>query len=287
MKTVLLKIKTIALVVSLFGTTCLASENPESENFLPVRELYGPAHFGNSYEVMTASQMTDYLAEMKWMGFNSFSDWVTPTDVNDPYSMQHSNEKGTRRFEKKRAVYQAAQKAGLKLNVILCPNHVYLNQLKEDGIAATKRKRIFGQLICPSTSRGREIILANHRNWFADTAKAGIRFNTLTVFAYDYGGCACDKCDPWILTSAKLTREIFEIAKEFHPDIEPWYCSWWWTEGEHNLFNEWAEEQAPGWLKGMTMHIEYGQTKPKDVPVPSGCRKLAFVHIGYSERSDY
>ena len=276
----------VLLLLSL-GAARVAAENPESEHFLPVRELYAPAHFGNAYEVMGAAEMADYLVEMKWMGFNAYSDWFTATDVNDPYSAEHADEKSRHRFEKKKAIYLAAQEAGLTLNVIICPNHVYLNQLADKKIAATKGRRIQGQLICPSTPRGREMILANHRNWFADTAKAGIKFDTVTAFAYDYGGCACDQCSPWILTSAKLTREIHKIAKEYHPQIVPWLCSWWWSGEDHKLFNAWAASEAPGWLKGMTMHIEYNQTRPKDVPVPEGCRKLAFVHIGYGERSGY
>ena len=282
-----MNIRTVLPLVLLLSAPWALAENPESQNFLPVRELYGPAHFGNAYEVMGAAEMADYLAEVKWMGFNSYSDWFTATDVNDPYSPEHADEKSMNRFEKKKAVYLAAREAGLKLNVIICPNHVYLNQLEDKGLAAKKGCLIQGQLICPSTPRGREIILDNHRNWFADTAKAGIKFNTVTAFAYDYGGCACDKCAPWILTSAKLTREIHRIAKEYHPEIEPWYCSWWWTGNDHRLFNNWAASDAPGWLRGMTMHIEYGQTRPKDVPVPAGCRKLAFVHIGYSESRGY
>lgn len=274
-------------LVLLLSAPWAFAQNPKSENFLPVRELYAPAHFGNSYEVMSADEMSAYLAEVKWMGFNSYSDWFTATDVNDPYSPQHADEKSRSRFKKKKAIYLAAQEAGLALNVIICPNHVYVNQLADKEIAATKGRRIQGQLICPSTPRGREIILANHRNWFADTAKAGITFNTVTAFAYDYGGCACDQCSPWILTSAQLTKEIHEIAKEYHPQIEPWYCSWWWSGEDHQLFNEWAASEAPGWLKGMTMHIEYNQTRPKNVAVPEGCRKLAFVHIGYGERGGY
>src|SRR5687767_13058176 len=33
----------------------------------------------------------------------------------------------------------------------------------------------------------------------------------------------------------------------------------------------------------MTLHLEYEQTRFKDVPVPAGCRKIAFVHNGYSD----
>jgi hypothetical protein len=60
-------------------------------------------------------------------------------------------------------------------------------------------------------------------------------------------------------------------------------CSWWWTPQEHALINKWAADEAPGWIKGMTLHIEYDKTRFKDVEVPAGCRKLAFVHNGYAD----
>ena len=47
----------------------------------PIRECYCPAHFGNAYEAMGPREMAAYLDEMKWMGFNRYSDWMTTTDV--------------------------------------------------------------------------------------------------------------------------------------------------------------------------------------------------------------
>ena len=81
-------------------------------------------------------------------------------------------------------------------------------------------------------------------------------------------------------------KDVHAIALRRHPDIEPWFCSWWWTPEEHAQFNDWAAKEAPGWLKAMTLHIEYGQTRPKDVALPAGCRKLAFVHVGYGDQRD-
>lgn len=251
----------------------------------PIREAYCPAHFGNAYEAMGTREMAAYLAEMKWMGFNRYSDWITTTDVCNPYTSDAVWDLAKEQLDRKKKAFRAAQGMGLKLNLIVTPNHVYLDQLRPQ-FAAKKSPRIFGQLICPSDPEARKIILANFDRWFNDFADSGLSLSAFTAFAYDYGGCDCEKCRPWIITFARLMKEIHGLALKRHPDIEPWFCSWWWTPEEHAQFNEWAAKEAPGWLKAMTMHIEYGQTRPKDVALPAGCRKLAFVHVGYGDQRD-
>jgi hypothetical protein len=251
----------------------------------PIRECYCPAHFGNAYEAMGPREMAAYLAEMKWMGFNHYGDWITTTDVCNPYTSDAAWDLAKEQLDRKKKAFLAAQKLGLELNLIVTPNHVYLDQLRP-AYAAKKGPRVQGQLICPSDPEARKIILANFERWFNDFADAGIRLHAFTAFAYDYGGCDCEKCRPWIITFARLMKEVHAIARQRHPDIEPWFCSWWWTPEEHAQFNDWAAQEAPGWLKAMTLHIEYGQTRPKDVAVPPGCRKLAFVHIGYGDQRD-
>jgi hypothetical protein len=259
------------------------TDQPWGGDPFPTRECYCPAHFGNSYEAMGSREMAAYLAEMKWMGFNRYGDWMTTTDVCNPYTSDATWDLAKELLDRKKRAFRAAQDLGFGLNLIVTPNHVYLDQVQA-RYAAKKGPRIQGQLICPSDPEARQIILRNFERWFDDLAEAGVQLSAFTAFAYDYGGCACDRCRPWIVTFARLMKEVHAQAQRRHPGIEPWFCSWWWTAEEHAQFNDWAAQEAPGWLKAMTMHIEYGQTRPKDVPVPAGCRKLAFVHIGYGDQ---
>jgi len=268
------------VLLGLFAVTATGADQP-----FPIRECYCPAHFGNSYEAMGPRELAAYLAEMKWMGFNRYGDWITTTDVCNPYTSDATWDLAKEQLDRKKKAFRAAQDLGFALNLIVTPNHVYLDQLRPH-YAATKSKKIFGQLVCPSQPEARKLILANFKRWFDDFADSGLRLSTYTAFAYDYGGCGCAKCRPWILTFARLMKEIHAIAERRHPGIEPWFCSWWWTPEEHAQCNEWAAKEAPGWLRAMTMHIEYNQTRPKDVAVPSDCRKLAFVHIGYGDQRD-
>lgn len=248
-----------------------------------IRECYCPAHFGNSYEAMWPLERREYLKEMKWWGFNRFSDWMTTTDVCDPTRSSFQN-LAMAMDDRKIAAFRSAQDLGMDLNLIITPNHVYLDQ-QRPVYAARLREGIFGQLVCPSQPKARQVILENFEQWFGKLARGGVRLSAFTGFAYDFGGCACRKCDPWILTFAELMKEAHDIARKHHPEIEPWVCSWWWTKDEHRLFNDWCRREAPGWIKGMTLHIQYGETSFKQVPVPKGCRKVAFTHIGYSDEA--
>ena len=275
-----------AYASSLLISRSLAESSARSATSAPntfaIRELYAPAHFGNAYEAMWPGEMKAYLTEMKWWGFNRFSDWITTTDVRNPYVSDATWDLAREQLERKKKAFRAAQDLGLGLNLIVTPNHVYLDQLRPE-IGATKTSKIFGQLLCPSQPEGRKIILANVESWFRDLAESGLQFSAWTGFAYDYGGCDCSKCRPWIVTFAQLSREIHAVAQKYHPKIEPWFCSWWWTPEEHEALNKWAEKEAPQWLKAITLHLEYEKTRFKDVAVPAGCRKIAFVHNGYAD----
>jgi hypothetical protein len=85
------------------------------------------------------------------------------------------------------------------------------------------------------------------------------------------------------LTFARLCREIHALAAQHHPGIEMRFIGWWWSAEEHRQFADWADAEAPGWAKSITLHIPYDQSDVADVPLPRGCERQAFVHISYAE----
>ncbi len=263
------------------GIPAVAEEVPPTT--FQTRTLYAPGHFGNSYEVMGQFEMREVLEEARFWGFNEYGDWFDTIDCADPFSDKHYNLAGAL-WDRKKENFQSAQELGLNCILIITPNHVFLDQIHPDW-EATKSNRIFGQLVCPSIPKGRAIILQNYRNLFEDLNREGVRLSALSFAPYDYGGCACSKCSPWILTFANLCREIHGIAEEFHPEIEARFIGWWWSDEEHRLFAEWANVWANGWVKSLALHIPYGKTGVSEVPLPDGCERHAFVHIGYGDAS--
>jgi len=248
-----------------------------------VCELYAPGHFGNSYEVMGINEMKRVLVEARHWGFNRYGDWFDTLDCADPFIEQNRYALGGALWERKKAHFRTAQSLGLPCDLILTPNHVYTNQLREEWLAA-RTPRIFGQLVCPGNPEARKAILDNHDKWFADLARSGVRLSSLSACPYDYGGCACKACEPWILTFVKLCRDIHAMALKHHPGVEMHFIGWWWSGQEHALFAEWVDREAPGWAKSVALHIPYDKTGVADVPLPKGCEKRAFVHIGYADR---
>ena len=109
--------------------------------------------------------------------------------------------------------------------------------------------------------------------------------HSISLCPYDYGGCACEKCQPYIITFAKLSRDIHALAERYFPGIEANFIGWWWAEEEHKLFAEWANREAPGWVRSIYMHIPYRETKISKAPLPLKCERRAFVHIGYAQVS--
>ncbi|MGQ9732082.1 MAG: hypothetical protein ACUVX8_12515 [Candidatus Zipacnadales bacterium] len=255
-----------------------------AEPVFAVRTLYAPAHFGNSYEVMGENEMRQTLAEAKWWGFNHYGDWFDTVDCADPFADPYYN-LGAALWDRKKSNFRTAQDLGLACELIITPNHVFLDQCHPD-LVATKTARIFGQLLCPSKPAAREIILHNYENLLRDLAHAGIRLSAICSAPYDYGGCACEQCAPWIITFAELSREIYTIARRYHPDVEAHFIGWWWSAEEHRLFAEWADRKACGWVKSIFLHIPYGETDVSDVPLPAGAERRAFVHIGYADQAN-
>jgi hypothetical protein len=251
------------------------------------RELYAPAHFGNSYEVMWPREMKDVLSEARFWGFNVYGDWFDASDLKNPYN-NPTNEYmlGQALWDRKMASYESARDLGFKLNLAITPNHVYLDQLAPDLLAEASDKRFFGQLLCPSNASARAIILADYRELFSDLTRREIQLDSLTAFAFDYGGCSCSRCSPWILTFGSLFAEVHDLALTFFPSIQARLSGWWWTQEEHAAFKEWADSHTPGRFRSLASFIPSGGRAPQsNLPLPHGCARHAFVHMGYSDKA--
>lgn len=251
---------------------------------LPVRELYCPSHFGNSYEVALPREMGDLLSEARFWGFNRFADWFDTIDLYDVYRGPHRlYNMPEAMWERKFSNFTVAGKLGLDLSLVITPNHVFSDQVTPQN-EAVKGEHVFGQLVCPSKPGVTEMIVRNYRNLFEDFARRGLKLRSLEACPYDYGGCDCDACKPWIVAFGKLYREIALAAKEVFGEIEAGLIGWWWSDEDHKAFTEWADREAPGLFPSFAHYILYGTTSYPQRPIPQGTRDRAFVHIGYGEK---
>jgi hypothetical protein len=280
-------IKQIALLLpvtlgSLAGGA--AAEPAAGKPVFAVRELYAPGHFGNSYEVMGAVEMRKLLAEAVHWGFNRYCDWFDTEDCSDPFAEKRLIQLAHILWQHKKDNFRSAQSLGLACDLAITPNHVYVDQCTP-VLQAVKGGRIFGQLICPSKPEARAIILKNYENLLADLARSGVRLSAICPCPYDFGGCGCKQCNPWILTYARLVKEIHAVALRYHPQVKIHMVGWWWAADEHRMFADWVDREDPGWVKQIFLHIQYGATDVSNVGLPRGCQRGAFVHVAYAEQS--
>lgn len=255
------------------------------KTILPDRALYCPSHFGNTYECVLDPEMRDRLTEAKFWGFNRFMDWFDTIDLYDVYAP------GRRLFNLPEAMwdrkfrnYQVADDLGYELGLSVTPNHVFADQVTPEN-QATLTDHIFGQLVCPSRPGVVERILENYRQLFADFARRGLRLTSLLACAYDYGGCACEACQPWIATFGKLFRQIVDLAKGTFGPMKAELLGWWWSDDDHRHFADWANRHAAGAFDAMVFHLPYGQSAYQPRPIPRGCARKSFVHISYGEKT--
>jgi hypothetical protein len=275
-----LKMIVVCVLPSLLAAGARSAEKPalpapaavlSPQRLFAVCELYAPGHFGNSYEVLGPNQMRAVLAEAGFWGFNRYGDWFDMDDCKDPFASGHTYGLGDALWESKKTNFGSAQTLGLLRDLLLTPNHVFVDQCLPE-VLAVKGGRVFGQVICPSKPKARQLILKDYEDLFADLARSGVRLTHLNAAPYDFGGCRCKQCDPWILTFAQLSHEIYAIARKYHPQIKMDMIGWWWTAEEHRLLAEWVDQHAPGWVERMYLHLPYGATKIADVRLPKGCQ---------------
>ncbi|MBN1909438.1 MAG: hypothetical protein JW818_06855 [Pirellulales bacterium] len=264
------------------GKTARTSKVPQPlfESYM----LYAPSHFGNSYEVMGENEVRQMLTEARFWGFNRYGDWFDMFDCSDPFAQKRLVALSHALWDAKVVNYRSAQRLGLPCDFILTPNHVYVDQCRPELLAEKKKRRVFGQLICPSNPKARTIILQDYEKLFADLARQGVRLKSICPCPYDFGGCDCAKCQPWILTWAKLCQDIHQTAEKHHPGVQMEMIGWWWEPKEHKQLAEWADREAPGWIKTIYLYIKYGTSRVPDVVLPKGCKRGAFVHIGYPDK---
>jgi hypothetical protein len=228
--------------------------------------------------------MAETLTEARFWGFNRFSDWFDTIDLCNIYQRGGTGyNMPEAMWDRKFATYAIASELDYDLSLVITPNHVFSDQVTSLN-EAEKSEQIFGQLVCPSRPESMEIIISNYRNLFDDFMKRGLVLKSLQACPYDYGGCSCEACKPWIVTFGNVYKEIAALAKERFGEIEANLIGWWWSAEDHRDFTTWANREAPGLFRSMAFHLPYGEVAYKNLPLPRGTRERAFVHISYGEK---
>ena len=183
--------------IALLHTPARAAEKQDEKTaqaatpLFKVVELYAPAHFGNGYESMGEHEMRQMLSEARFWGCTRYGDWFDMLDCSDPFRNDKQWDLGRALWSAKKRNFRSAVRVGLETELVLTPNHTYVERLRP-ALLAQPGPKIQGQLICPSNPEARKLILQDYERLYADLARSGVRLRSMSAASYDYGGCSCD-----------------------------------------------------------------------------------------------
>lgn len=213
-------------------------------------QQYKPAQWRNPFVDAPSEQIREYVEDMALWGSDSL--WnVCCYLINDPFAPT-ADEPSRQKWARIRDLFIYAHDLGMEIGYVDCPNSVYNDQLwlrklggKFDGRGRNEED------VCPSVPEARKIILQNRDNLYRAASEAGIELKYLLHFAYDNGGCGCDKCKPWIRTYIALSRELHQIARKYHPRVKVFFTTWYCSDAEKQVIIDYLVNEKPNWVAGV------------------------------------
>jgi hypothetical protein len=259
---------------------------------IPSRIIYAPGHFRNSYEEASYEQMRALMTEAAFWGADTWGDWFDTNDMTNPYGSDVADSRTSVLYwENKLDLLKAAQEVGLSVHLWMSPNHVFVDQVTKDS-AATKelsddvpclgRRKVHGNLVCPSKPAGRQIILENDEALLDDLVMRGIRLDVVSFGFYDNGGCLCDSCRPWVDTALSLAEEVRGLVLRRFPDCRFDIVGWYLSSDEIARIEDRYDAGELQWAEGLQIALSGGS---RDVSPMRQLRRIGkelFVNLGYS-----
>lgn len=256
---------------------------------LATRHIYVPAHFGNTYDVMSRSEAAALFREWREWGCTAASTWFDPADTVDPFGanplFHWARLQSLFRFKQKRGILEAAGEEGLEPGLYYAPNAVYLDQLQSAPAAEAAEPWYIGPNLCLGQPEGRDIIARNFENLLRFLREAGVSLSTVTAGFRDWGGCLCKRCRPWVGSALGFWEErLAPVLLEVFPAAKVEFLTWWMTEDEFRILREFLAGK-PAWVSGVCLSLGYSTAVPAfDLPAPY--RKTVFIHLSYGGQGD-
>jgi len=210
------------------------------------RMVFFAQHFYNWYQCCSAQEIREHIEDLALWGINgivSVFSCLNLTGWDDP------------NLKPLAELFLSTMKAARELNLMVgieYSNVDFMNPRTE--LLADKKYLLSqtGNLICPSTEEGfayYQWMLSKILDYTDEFG--GLDF--ITIWAYDEGGCCCDKCWPWAGRGFyNMAHRISGYIKNRYPNIEIWLATWYVGQGEHQkdewpmLYRRLQEDAAKG-----------------------------------------
>ncbi|MCU6708696.1 hypothetical protein M6D81_08190 [Paenibacillus sp. J5C_2022] len=247
---------------------------------------YMPGHFGNSFEVCWSGEMQRCLEDLALAGASGYGDWFDPNDMPDPYHSHVYHSTSMFLWNRKKEWLTISQRLGLDNVLVITPNVGFVDQMRPEWVGVRDHaKQVQGQVLCPSNSAARKVILNNHSQLFADLKASGIKIQKVVYAPYDDGGCACERCQPYYPVFLQLVRDVQVIIRSFFPEVQADICGWWTSPEEREQLAQFVEGEAKSWFGSFQYSAAYDvYALLPDLRAVMGERMAlgCFLHIGFS-----
>ncbi len=259
-------------------------QNIVSSPSKPLRAIYFATHFFNFYHVAPIEDVKEYIEELALWGYNHLGLW---------FDMHHyegiADQEAQRMLDRLSEMYKAGIVVGMRPFALTLANEGYKNT--PDHLKATKTGRShYGVEICPSTRKGEELILKNLREEFGEFSKRGVRFDLLSLWPYDQGGCGCEKCYPWggngfISICQSVATDIRKQYPDTKVSLSTWLFDYGKDQGEWTTFARYFETEQPTWADYLLAdsHTTYPEYLLSN-PVPGNLPLINFPEISMWEQ---
>lgn len=153
------------------------------------------------------------IRDIRRMGANTV--WFLPMQFGQRSQADFTDE--APHWQLQIGIARAIEEEGLRVGIYQGLNDVFPGTLHDSPEWAAQSGKYFLEEshVCPSASRAWEEILRLRERLFRDLP----RIDYLITPATDYGGCSCERCDPWPATYLARFRELAALCRRFHPGV--------------------------------------------------------------------
>lgn len=206
-----------------------------------------PPQWGNAFMDAPTELLREYIEDMALWGSTDFVTLGFLWTLNNPFDPDADVE-SREKLKKITDLAVYAGQLGMKIGYYVYPNTVYRDEVHLRKLGGKFRYR---QDACPSIPEARKVLLDDRENLFRHAKEAGVELAYTVNSAYDFGGCDCPKCEPWIATHIELSREVHAIAQKYFPEIKVYFTTWGYKPAERKMLLDWLERDKPTWVAGV------------------------------------
>lgn len=253
-----------------------------------LRGMYFASHFHNFYHESKLEEVNDIIMDQALTGCNT---------LVLCFALQHYTSTKTPEAQefiaRMKEMYKFAALCGIAPAIILFSNTSFKDGVKPEFAVQTELddsgryyrplRAEFINEICPSNPEGFEEIKRQQREFFEAFADTPIKY--FVMFAYDEGGCLCEKCYPWTTNGfMKIADYCRELIEEYKYDAKIIISGWHFTiklKDEWNIFFDEMKTGKYSWSPYLMTSFRDGRM-PKvfvENKMPDGMALIDFPEI--------